>query len=232
MILPHPSNRGRDRLPVLPTILPVTSTFPTRAQHVSVLVADAGHAPYDAGVRHVATLAGYLSYGLMALAVVFGILTTTGWARRSVKRASMASGHMVLAVMALCFGLLHGIAYAFQTGEQFTYLMVFVPFAQGGEMAVALGIIGLELGLAAAISIWVQRRLGYRRWHLIHYSTYAAFALALALAHTIATSPEVRSLGGVGIIVAAAACACVLMFVLRLLPATTAVATRIVAQEA
>ncbi len=215
---------------MLPTILPVTSSFLTSAHETSVLAADAGYTPYDSGVRHVATLAGYLSYGLMALAVCFGILTTTGWARRSVKRATLSSGHMVLAVMALCFGFLHAIAYAFQTGEQFTYLMVVVPFVQGGEVAVALGIVGLELGLAAAISIWVQRRLGYRRWHLIHYSTYAAFALALA--HTIATSPEVRSLGGVGMIVAAAAGASGLMFVLRLLPATTAVATRIAPQEA
>jgi len=195
-----------------------------------VLAADAGHTPYDSGVRHVATLAGYLSYGLMALAVCFGILTTTGWARRSVKRATMSSGHMVLAVMALCFGFLHGIAYAFQTGERFTYMMVVVPFVQGGEVAVALGIVGLELGMAAAISIWVQRRLGYRRWHLFHYSTYAAFGLALA--HTVATSPEVRSLRGLGMIVAAAAGATVLMVVLRLLPATTAVGTRIAPQEA
>jgi DMSO/TMAO reductase YedYZ heme-binding membrane subunit len=197
---------------------------------VAVLAAETGHSPYDAGVRHVATLAGYLSYGLMALAVCFGILTTTGWARRSVKRQTLYGGHMVLAVMALCFGFLHGIAYAFQIDEHFTYLMVFVPFVQGGEAEVALGIVGLELGLAAAVSIWLQRRLGYRRWHVLHYITYAAFALSLA--HTVATSPEVRSLGGVGLIVAAAAAACLLLFMLRLLPATTAVATRVAPQEA
>jgi hypothetical protein len=48
---------------------------------------------------------------------------------------------------------------------------------------------------------------------------------------TITTSPEVRSLGVVGIIVAAAATACVLMTVLRMLPATTTVAVRIAPQE-
>ncbi len=196
---------------------------------VSGWIAEGAYTPYDQGVRHVATLAGYLSYGLMAVAVCFGILTTTGWARRSVTRQSLLSGHMVLAVMALTFGTLHGVAYALQTGQRFSYLMVVVPFAQGGEIEVALGIVGLELGIAVAVSIWVQRRLGYHRWHLIHYLAYVAFALALA--HTIATSPEVRSLGGVGIIVAAAAAACVLMTVLRMLPATTAVAGRITPQE-
>ena len=207
----------------------ISSSALSRAP-VAVLAAETGHSPYDAGVRHMATLSGYLSYGLMALAVCFGILTTTGWARRSVKRQTLYGGHMVLAVMALCFGFLHGIAYAFQVDEHFTYLMVFVPFVQGGEAEVALGIVGLELGLAAAVSIWLQRRLGYRRWHVLHYITYAAFALSLA--HTVATSPEVRSLGGVGLIVAAAAAACLLLFVLRLLPATTAAATRVTPQEA
>jgi methionine sulfoxide reductase heme-binding subunit len=91
------------------------------------------------GVRHVATLAGYLSYGLMAVAVCFGILTTTGWARRSVTQQSLSSGHMVLAVMALTFGNLHEVAYAVQTGQRFSYLMVVLPFAQGGEVEVALG---------------------------------------------------------------------------------------------
>ena len=194
-----------------------------------VVLAEGDYTPYDQGVRHVATLAGYLCYGLMALTVCFGILTTTGWARRSVTRQGLSAGHMVLAVITLTVGVLHGVAYAFQTGQQFSYVMAVVPFAGGGEFEVGLGIIGLELGMAVAASIWVQRRMGYRRWHLFHYLAYAAFALSLA--HTVATSPEVRSLGGVGIIVAAAAGACVLMTVLRMLPATTAVATRVVAQE-
>lgn len=49
---------------------------------LSLAASPAAHAEgrynqYDQGVRHVATLAGYLSYGLMALTVCFGILTTT-----------------------------------------------------------------------------------------------------------------------------------------------------------
>ncbi len=195
----------------------------------AAVLAEGDHTPYDQGVRHVATLAGYLSYGLMAMTVCFGVLTTTGWARRSVSRQALSGGHVVLAVMTLTFGTLHGVAYAFQTGERFSYVMVAVPFVQGGEVEVALGIVGLELGIAVAVSIWVQRRLGYRRWHLFHYLSYAAFALSLA--HTVLTSPEVRSLGGVGLIVVAAAAACALLGVLRMLPATTAVAARITPQE-
>jgi DMSO/TMAO reductase YedYZ heme-binding membrane subunit len=193
------------------------------------LRAEGDYTPYDQGVRHIATLAGYFSYGLMALTVCFGILTTTGWARRSVKRQTLYGGHMMLAVISLTFGFLHGLAYAFQTSEHFTFLMVFVPLASGGEPEVALGIVGLELSIAVAISIWFQRRLGYRRWHILHWGAYLGFGLSLA--HTVAASPEVRSLGGVGLVVAAAAGACLLLFVLRLLPATSLVKARIAPQE-
>ncbi|WP_239394274.1 ferric reductase-like transmembrane domain-containing protein [Frankia sp. CiP3] len=95
----------------------------------------------------------------------------------------------------------------------------------GGEPEVALGIVGLELGLAIAASIWLQRRLGYRRWHVLHYLAYVAFALSLA--HVIATSREVQALGMLGLAVFALAAACAPMALLRVLPATTAVATRI-----
>lgn len=198
------------------------------AAHAATL-AEGTYNQYDQGVRHVATLAGYLSYGLMALTVCFGILTTTGWARRSVRRETMYGGHMMLAVMTLAFGCIHGIAYVFQTGEHFTYVNAVIPFVAGGEMEVAFGIIGLELGIAVAVSIWVQRKLGYRRWHIIHYLAYAAFALSLL--HVITTSAEVQALGMLGIVVLGCAGACALLLVLRMLPATTAVATRISPQE-
>jgi methionine sulfoxide reductase heme-binding subunit len=74
------------------------------------------------------------------------------------------------------------------------------------------------------------RSTGYRRWHLLHYLACAAFALSLA--HPIAMSAEVQSLGLVGIAVFGCAVACVLLWELRILPATTAVGLRIAPKEA
>ncbi|WP_327432928.1 ferric reductase-like transmembrane domain-containing protein [Streptomyces sp. NBC_01236] len=222
---PSPRRTARAAALALPLAISLAAA---PAAHADSL-AEGHYTPYDQGVRHVATLAGYLSYGLMALAVCFGILTTTGWARRSVRRETLYGGHMLLAVVCLAFGCIHGIAYAFQTGEHFSYVNVVIPFAAGGEPEVAFGIIGLELGLAVAVSIWVQRRLGYRRWHLVHYLAYPAFGLSLL--HTVTASAEVQALGLLGIFVLGIATAPILLFVLRLLPATTAVATRIAPQE-
>lgn len=194
------------------------------------LMAEGDYNPYDQGVRHIATIAGYLCYGMIALTVCFGILTTTGWARRQITRPALTSTHMVLAVSTLTFGVLHAVSYVFQTGEHFTPVNAVIPFVAGGEFEVGLGIVGLELAVAIALSIVVQRRLGYRRWHLLHYLAYAAFALSLV--HTITTSVEVQSLGLVGIAVFGLAAACVVLWVLRILPATTAVGLRYAPKEA
>ena len=191
--------------------------------------ASVAYTPFDQGIRHIATLAGYLSYGLMALAIVFGILTTTGWARRLVSRSGMSSAHIVLAVTALTFGTLHGVSYIFQTGQNFRLINAIVPFVAGGSLSVGLGIIGLDLGLAVALSIVVQRRLGYHRWHIVHYFAYGAFALSLI--HTFTASPEVQSLRLLGVGVIGAAAACLLVYILRILPATTAVGLRIAPGE-
>jgi predicted ferric reductase len=186
-------------------------------------------AAHDAGVLDLATSAGYLTYGLMALTLCFGMLTTTGWARHTVKRQTLYGTHMMLAIMTLTLGVLHGVAFTFQQTEQFSYLTAFVPFLGGGSAEVALGTLALELGIAVGVSIWAQRRLGYRRWHLLHYGAYAAFGLALT--HAVLMSQDVQALAGVGLLVVAGAGAVALMFVLRVLPATRVVATRIAPQE-
>lgn len=192
-----------------------------------VLTAEKHYSPHDQGIRHVATLAGYLSYGLMALTVCFGVLTTTGWARRVVRRDSLYGTHMMLAAIALSFGVIHGIAYVFQTSEHFTWLDAIVPFA--GEPEVGFGVLGLEFGIAVAVSIVAQRVMGYRLWHLFHYLAYACFILSFV--HVFATSAEVRALELLGIAVFACAGACVLLTVLRFLPGTAVVGARVSPQE-
>ena len=183
----------------------------------------------DGPIRKVAALAGYVAFGIMAMTISWGVLTTTGFARRWVDRQTMIAGHMVLAIIFLTFGWVHGMVYIFQTQEQFGIAKVFVPFIQGGEIEVALGIVGLELATAVAISLMIQRRLSYRTWHFVHWLAYPAFAFSLA--HTITTSPEVRALGLVGITVAAISLVVIALAVLRVLPGAPVTHARIAPVE-
>ena len=185
--------------------------------HGSVLVLAEGAGP-DQAIRKEAALAGYLSYGIMAMTVVYGILLSTGWAKRIVRRTAVHGGHMTLAITAQAFGVLHALSYIFQTQEHFSVVKTFVPFVGGGEIEVALGIVGLELMIGASVAVALVHKLNYRRFRKAHIGgTYAGAALTWL--HVLTTSPEARAPGLVGATVLAAALACILLGVLRLLPA-------------
>ena len=193
----------------------VAEAAPVGHGAVRVLAEEAGP---DQAIRKEAALAGYLSYGVMAMTVVYGILLSTGWAKRIVRRTAVYGGHMSLAITAQAFGVLHALSYIFQTQEQFSVVQTFVPFAGGGEIEVALGVVGLELMIGASFAVALVHKLNYRRFRKVHIGgTYAGAALSWL--HVLTTSPEARAPGLVGITVAAAALACILLGILRLLPA-------------
>ena len=164
----------------------------------------------DASVRKVAALAGYVSYGLMWLTLVWGIVTTTGWAMKFIRRSTVYGGHMTLAITTLAFTLFHAATYIFQTQENFSIVDAFVPFA--GEAEVAIGIIAV----AVAVSVWFQRKLTYRRWHLVHFVAYPVFALSLI--HVFTTSAEARGGGPITLILAASTLGLIVLSVLRAIP--------------
>jgi len=192
------------------------------ASQTAVLAAAAGEgAGPDAAIRSEAALAGYLSYGLMAMSVVWGIFLATGWARRIVRHQAVYNGHMTLALGTIAFAVIHALSYIFQKKEHFSFVKTFVPFVQGGEIEVALGIVGLELMIGATVAVTLTHLLNYRRFRKVHIGgTYVGAVLSWV--HVLTTSPEARSLGLVGITVAAAALVCIAMGVLRLLPPSRA----------
>ncbi len=189
------------------------------------LLAGAGEADrgVDGPLRKFAALAGYLSYGLMGASMVWGLTLTTGFAQRFIKRATVYGGHMTLTISTLVFTLLHAVSYIFQVNEHFSVLQAFVPFA--GEAEVAVGIIGFELMTAISMSLWIQKRLGYRRWHWLHLLAYPAFGLSLG--HVFATSTEARSGGLITIGLVATAAVLVVLTVLRFLPRTSLATNRL-----
>ncbi|MGW0519515.1 4Fe-4S domain-containing protein [Crossiella sp. NPDC003009] len=135
--------------------------------------------PHDTGVRQVAALSARLAYAMMCFTLVWGVLTATGWVRRTTSRQALRSGHMMLAVMTIAFGSLHGFAFIFVTDIDFGVFKVMVPFAEGGLARHAAGIIGLQLMTAVAISVAVRRWLVYRHWLRFHQLGYLAVGLTV-----------------------------------------------------
>ncbi|MCQ4085160.1 ferric reductase-like transmembrane domain-containing protein [Streptomyces sp. RB6PN25] len=176
------------------------------------------HIAYDEGVHKIARLAALLAYALMVATVVFGVLLRTRFAQRHIRRQTLYGAHMVLALTAVVFSLVHGLTFIYQPVWRIALVNLVVPFVGGVQkVPVGFGVLGLELALAVGVSVWAQRRLGYRRWLRLHQGAYVAFLLVWL--HIITVNPEPRTLSLVGMGVAAGAGACFLLFTLRLLPA-------------
>lgn len=199
------------------------------ARHALVLAAEGEGTGPDAALRKDAALAGYVSYGLMAMTVVWGVFLATGWAKKIAGHTAVHQGHMTLALTAMTFGVMHALSYVLQTQTHFSVVQTFVPFAGGGEIEVALGVVGLELMIGASVAVALIHKLNYRRFRKVHIGgTYVGAALSWV--HVLATSREAKTLGLFGLTLAAIALVPIVMGLLRLLPASRADRARLALQ--
>jgi len=175
------------------------------------------HVPYDMGVHKIARLAALIAYALMVATMVLGVVLRLRFLQRSVNRATFYGAHMTLALSALIFGGVHGLTFVYQPVWRIGWPQLAVPFLGGTQrVPVGLGIVGLELAIAVACAVWLQRRLGYHRWLRVHQLAYASFALIWL--HVFLVHPEPRRLDLVAVGVAAGAGTILLAFLIRLLP--------------
>jgi DMSO/TMAO reductase YedYZ heme-binding membrane subunit len=216
------------------TIASLVSLLPAGAAFASGATASATGATgaaTDAGIvalHRTAALAGFLAYGLMVATVCWGILTTTHIARRGVRRQTLYGGHMTMAIMTISFLVIHIAANVFSPKAGLSVLNAVIPFVPGSSLAVSLGVVATELIIAIAASVWFQRRLGYRRWHALHWFAYPAYGLALT--HTVMAGSDVH-LELISTALVASLLCVVALFVLRALPATSLVRARVAPAE-
>lgn len=179
-------------------------------------------------LHRTAATAGFLAYALMVGTVCWGILTTTHIARRGIRRQTLYGGHMTMAIMTMSFLVVHIAGNVFNPTNTLSALNALIPFFPGNSLGVTFGVVGGELSLAIIISVWLQQRLGYRTWHVIHRLAYPAYALALL--HTVISGSDVRNqliVVGLG----TSLLSVVVLFVLRALPSTSLVRRRLAPAE-
>jgi sulfoxide reductase heme-binding subunit YedZ len=131
----------------------------------------------DVGLRSVAQISARISYVFMCLTLCWGVLTATGWVRNITGRKALRGGHVVLATLTLAFGVVHAAAFYFFSVGAFSIARLTVPLLPGGLARHSLGIIGLELMIAIALTAGMHRFLAYRRWLWLHRLAYLAIPL-------------------------------------------------------
>ncbi len=131
---------------------------------------------------------GMLSYSLLWLSTVWGLLLATRWFRKS--GASLTAMHEFLSLLSLVFVVLHVVTLHFDTYLQFTWLQILVPFMASTYHPIALGVgqIAFYLVAAVVVSFYIRRRIGNKRWRTLHYATFATYGLVLV--HAVAAGTD------------------------------------------
>jgi hypothetical protein len=165
----------------------------------------------------VARAGGFTAYVLLTLAVAVGLTLTLQWQSARWPRLISSDLHNYLSLLSLIFAGIHVAAVWIDPFTRFGWNEVFVPLASHYRpLWMALGIVGLYLGLAIGLSTWVRPLIGYSWWRRLHVLTLAVFAGVTV--HGIATGSDTRTWWGVGIYGASVLLIGVLLAVRLLVP--------------
>jgi hypothetical protein len=126
-------------------------------------------------------LFGFLAYGALTVSVVYGLLLSTGILDAIAHRAVSFTLHQELAALGLSLTAIHGALLGLDTTVPTSVTAIIVPFAGTYRPEwVGIGQLAFYLSLAVYASFWVRKRIGQKRWRLVHYTTFLAFAGAAA----------------------------------------------------
>ncbi len=125
--------------------------------------------------------AGMVSYVLLFASVVLGLLLTGGEVERWLRRYRIYDLHRFLALLTLGMIVFHVLIVLPDSYFRFTLPQLVLPFASPYRpIFAALGVLGLYLTAVIVLSFYLRAIVPYSAWRLLHYTTFAAFVLALA----------------------------------------------------
>jgi len=132
-------------------------------------------------VHLIAATVGFVSFFLLWLAVVWGMILRNGWALTRLRHSTAYGIHSVTALLGLCLGMVHAFAQLANPVSTVYLIHVVVPFIHPYDpIGLGVGAISLEFLTALTLSVLIQRRLGYTRWRALHAFAYVAFMLLVA----------------------------------------------------
>jgi predicted ferric reductase len=154
----------------------------------------------------IARAAGLVAFALLTVSVSLGLAMSTKLLKPRLQK-DILGWHQTLLWTALSMLALHGGAILFDPVMRFGLPAVVVPgTAPWRPITVAAGVVAAYLMLTLAVSFRVRRRIGQRRWRLLHYASFGAFALALG--HALHAGTDLQ--GTTGLVFAAVALAPIL----------------------
>jgi predicted ferric reductase len=141
---------------------------------------------------YLARASGVVTFVLVTCSTVLGLLISTRLGDRLFGRPWVFELHNFSSLLSLGFLGLHiGVLIA-DPWTNFRVVDLLVPGPSAYRpIAVAMGVLAMYGAVLGTASFYVRRRLGYRLWRLLHYTTFATFALALL--HGVAAGTDTQT---------------------------------------
>lgn len=131
---------------------------------------------------------GIIAMLLLTLSVVFGIITAGNWASNRWPRLVNQGLHRSISLLTVVFLGIHIATTVIDGYVPISVADAFIPFATSYKtLWVGLGVTAFDLILALAITGVLRSRINPRAWRLIHWTSYAAWVLAMVHAVTTGT---------------------------------------------
>jgi len=147
----------------------------------------------------IARAGGFTAYILLTLAVIVGLaLSTQIQSPSRWPRLLNSELHNFLTLLSTIFLVVHVLAVWIDPFTHFGLKEILIPLASSYRpFWMALGIVGLYLGIAIGISTWLRPHIGYKLWRSLHVLTLGIFALATI--HGIGTGSDTQTPWALGI---------------------------------
>lgn len=135
------------------------------------------------GGQHVTWLtvrtSGIVAYLLLSASTVLGLLTSSRILTRWLQPPVTLELHRIFSFLSLAALGVHGGALLLDQVEPFTIPQVMAPFMSSYRpVAVAMGILSGYLSAVLTFSFYVRAQIKPKIWRALHFSAFAAFALA------------------------------------------------------
>jgi methionine sulfoxide reductase heme-binding subunit len=122
-----------------------------------------------------ARASGLTAYALLTATVLVGLTVKL----RVVKPSAAVDLHRFVSLVALAMLGLHGVSLALDRTVHLGLAALVVPgLAPYRPVAVALGVVALELAALLVLSFPLRRRIGITGWRRLHKLAYVAFVAA------------------------------------------------------
>ncbi|GCE28583.1 hypothetical protein KDA_40670 [Dictyobacter alpinus] len=147
----------------------------------------------------IARAGGFTTYVLLALAVIMGLaLSTQLQSPGRWPRLINSELHNFLTLLSSIFLVVHIAAVWIDPFTHFGWSDILMPFATSYRpIWMALGIVGVYLGIAIGISTLLRPYIGYKLWRKLHILTLLIFMLATI--HGIGTGSDTQTRWALGL---------------------------------